>query len=59
MVKIGCIEPPTVNDISEYIGYVMGGSKITFIYRIIPEVQGFGLNYEDVGVCGTVGPPKQ
>lgn len=47
------------NDISEYIGYVMGGSKINFIYRIIPEVQGFGLNYEDVGVCGAVGPPKQ
>lgn len=46
------------NDISEYIGYVQGGSKINFIYRIIPEVQGFGLNYEDVSVCGAFGPPK-
>ncbi|KAE8387086.1 hypothetical protein BDV23DRAFT_186659 [Aspergillus alliaceus] len=37
---------------TEYIGLVKDGHKADFYYRIIPELQGFGLNYESVDVCG-------
>lgn len=37
---------------SDYIGLVKDGHKADFYYRIIPEVRGFGLNYESVDVCG-------
>lgn len=37
---------------SDYIGLVKDGHKADFYYRIIPEVLGFGLNYESVKVCG-------
>jgi hypothetical protein len=36
----------------DYIGLVKDGHKADFYYRIIPEVLGFGLNYESVDVCG-------
>ncbi|KAE8154523.1 hypothetical protein BDV25DRAFT_135694 [Aspergillus avenaceus] len=37
----------------DYIGFVEDGHTADFYYRIIPEVEGFGLNYESVDV--TVG----
>lgn len=41
--------------IDEYIGFVETGHTANFYFRIIPELQGFGLNYEDVNVCGGMG----
>jgi hypothetical protein len=41
-----------VPDASDYIGLVKDGHKADFYYRIIPEIKGFGLNYESVDVCG-------
>lgn len=43
------------NGISEYIGFVETGHTANFYFRIIPELGGFGLNYEDVNVCGGMG----
>lgn len=37
---------------SDYIGLVKDGHVADFYYRIIPEVKGFGLNYETVDICG-------
>ena len=50
----------TDENMSDYIGYVMNKPKenFNFIYRIIPEISGFGLNYENTNVCGAVGLPK-
>lgn len=44
----------TQNGINEYLGtaYVTGIESIGF--RIIPETQGFGDNYESVTVCGSM-----
>lgn len=36
----------------EYIGLVKTEHTANFYFRIIPELQGFGLNYESVDVCG-------
>lgn len=41
-----------VFETTEYIGLVKDGHKADFYYRIIPEVRGFGLNYESVDFCG-------
>ncbi|KAH8433490.1 uncharacterized protein LDX57_011124 [Aspergillus melleus] len=40
------------NDISEFIGFVETGHTANFYFRIIPEHNGYGLNYESVDVCG-------
>lgn len=42
------------SQISDYIGFVENDQKRTanYFYRIIPEVEGFGLNYEDLETCG-------
>ncbi|OGM46542.1 hypothetical protein ABOM_004594 [Aspergillus bombycis] len=37
---------------NEIIGFVKTSDKANFYYRIIPELQGFGTNYESVDVCG-------
>jgi hypothetical protein len=39
-------------NINELIGFVKTPNKANFYWRIIPEIQGFGLNYESVYVCG-------
>lgn len=36
----------------DYIGLVKDGHTADFYFRIIPEVKGFGLNYESVDVSG-------
>ncbi|RJE17827.1 hypothetical protein PHISCL_09837 [Aspergillus sclerotialis] len=38
--------------INELIGFVETGHKANFYWRIIPELEGFGTNYESVDVCG-------
>jgi hypothetical protein len=38
--------------INELIGFAKTSNKANFYWRIIPEIQGFGLNYESVDVCG-------
>lgn len=37
---------------NEYFGLVKTGHAANFYFRIIPEVRGFGLNYESVNACG-------
>ncbi|KAJ5330436.1 hypothetical protein N7476_000219 [Penicillium atrosanguineum] len=37
---------------SDYIGLVKTDHTANFYFRIIPEVKGFGLNYESVNICG-------
>jgi hypothetical protein len=39
-------------NINELIGFVKTSNQANFYWRIIPEIQGFGLNYESVDVCG-------
>jgi hypothetical protein len=39
-------------DEGDYIGLVKTDQTANFYFRIIPESQGFGLNYESVNVCG-------
>jgi hypothetical protein len=39
-------------DEGDYIGLVETDHTANFYFRIIPELQGFGLNYESVNVCG-------
>jgi hypothetical protein len=39
-------------DEGDYIGLVKTDHTANFYFRIIPESQGFGLNYESVNVCG-------
>ncbi|OQD61890.1 hypothetical protein PENPOL_c014G09920 [Penicillium polonicum] len=41
---------------SDYMGLVKTGNHPNFYYRIIPEVKGFGLNYESVDICGVLDP---
>ncbi|KAL4791641.1 hypothetical protein BDV19DRAFT_392855 [Aspergillus venezuelensis] len=36
----------------DFIGFAETGHAANFYYRIIPEVRGFGTNYESVDVCG-------
>ncbi|KAL4997513.1 hypothetical protein BDV10DRAFT_186108 [Aspergillus recurvatus] len=38
--------------IDDFIGFAETGHAANFYYRIIPEVRGFGTNYESVDVCG-------
>jgi hypothetical protein len=40
---------------TDFIGLAQDGYNANFYYRIIPEVRGFGLNYESVDVCGGMG----
>lgn len=47
-------------DMNEYFGLVKHGGisdiyQATFYFRIIPETQGFGLDYESVDACGGMG----
>lgn len=37
---------------ADYMGLVKTDSHPNFYFRIIPEVRGFGLNYESVDICG-------
>lgn len=37
---------------NEFFGLVKTGHKANFYHRIIPEVRGFGMNYESVDACG-------
>ncbi|KAJ5490268.1 hypothetical protein N7453_011093 [Penicillium expansum] len=37
---------------ADYMGLVRTDSHPNFYFRIIPEVRGFGLNYESVDICG-------
>jgi hypothetical protein len=39
-------------DEGDYIGLVKTDHTANFYFRIIPETNGFGLNYESVNVCG-------
>ncbi|KGO68426.1 hypothetical protein PITC_070510 [Penicillium italicum] len=39
---------------SDYMGLVKTGHTPNFYFRIIPETQGFGLNYESVNLCGSM-----
>lgn len=39
---------------SNYIGLWKTGHKANFYYRVIPEVENFGNNYESVDVCGNM-----
>jgi hypothetical protein len=36
----------------DFIGFAETGHAANFYYRIIPELRGFGTNYETVDVCG-------
>lgn len=40
---------------SDYIGLVKTDHTANFYFRIIPELRGFGLNYESVNICGQLG----
>ncbi|KAJ5088932.1 hypothetical protein N7532_007616 [Penicillium argentinense] len=40
---------------SDYVGLVKTDHTANFYFRIIPEIKGFGLNYESVNVCGQLG----
>lgn len=42
-------------DMTDFIGLAQDGYNANFYYRIIPEVRGFGLNYESVDICGGMG----
>lgn len=44
-----------IYDMTDFIGFAETGYSANFYYRIIPEVRGFGLNYESVDVCGQMG----
>jgi hypothetical protein len=37
---------------TDYIGFAETDHSANFYYRIIPESNGFGLNYESVDICG-------
>jgi hypothetical protein len=39
-------------DMGEFFGLVKTDHNANFYHRVIPEVRGFGLNYESVDVCG-------
>ena len=39
-------------DEGDYMGLVKTDHTANFYFRIIPELKGFGLNYESVNVCG-------
>ena len=39
-------------DEGDYIGLVKTDHTANFYFRVIPETNGFGLNYESVNVCG-------
>lgn len=39
-------------NINELIGFVKTSNQANFYWRIIPELRGFGTNYESVDVCG-------
>lgn len=41
--------------LDDYIGFAETDHSANFFYRIIPEIKGFGLNYETVDVCGQMG----
>ncbi|KAJ5369710.1 uncharacterized protein N7496_005802 [Penicillium cataractarum] len=41
---------------SDYIGLVKTDHTANFYFRIIPEIKGFGLNYESVNICGQLAP---
>lgn len=36
----------------DFIGFAKTDHNANFYYRVIPELRGFGLNYETVDVCG-------
>jgi hypothetical protein len=38
--------------INDLIGFVETSDKANFYWRIIPELKGFGTNYESVNICG-------
>jgi hypothetical protein len=38
--------------IDDVIGFVKTNDKANFYWRIIPELKGFGTNYESVNICG-------
>ncbi|TDZ22216.1 hypothetical protein Cob_v004930 [Colletotrichum orbiculare MAFF 240422] len=38
--------------LEDYIGFAETDHSANFYYRIIPELYGFGLNYESVDICG-------
>ncbi|UKZ72192.1 uncharacterized protein TrAtP1_013131 [Trichoderma atroviride] len=42
-------------DMTDFIGLAQDGYNVNFYYRVIPEVRGFGLNYESVDICGGMG----
>jgi hypothetical protein len=42
-------------DMTDFIGFAEEGYQANFYYRIIPEIRGFGLNYESVDICGQMG----
>lgn len=42
-------------DMTDFIGLAQDGYNANLYYRIIPEVRGFGLNYESVDICGGMG----
>jgi hypothetical protein len=37
---------------NDFFGLVKTGHEANFYFRIIPELKGFGLNYESVNACG-------
>lgn len=38
--------------LGDYMGLVKTDHTANFYFRIIPEIKGFGLNYESVDICG-------
>ncbi|POR37450.1 Uncharacterized protein TPAR_02357 [Tolypocladium paradoxum] len=42
-------------DLHDLIGFVATNHDANFYWRIIPEMYGFGLNYESVDICGQMG----
>ncbi|KAL7934432.1 hypothetical protein V8C35DRAFT_327311 [Trichoderma chlorosporum] len=42
-------------DMTDFIGFVETRHLANVYYRVIPEIRGFGLNYESVNVCGQMG----
>jgi hypothetical protein len=40
------------NGPTDVIGFTSVNHQANFYYRIIPEIRGFGLNYESVDICG-------
>lgn len=45
----GLVETTSMTD---YIGFEEENGKANFYFRIIPEIRGFGTNYESVDICG-------